>query len=115
MEHAGAVAFCGLLNYAERQRVMDSFMANEIKILVATDVLCRGAFGSSNIVMVINFEPPVGENNQMCMKNYNLRCARAGQFGREAVIVDFMRVTMKPADSSLDQHYRNYVKTVITV
>lgn len=67
-------------------------MKNETKVLVATDVLMRTAFGSTNIVMVINFNPPIGPNLSFNKKHYKLRAGRAGQFGRGALVVDFTKV-----------------------
>lgn len=88
----GARAFHGGMSYKELREAIDSFMANDIRILVATDVLSRGAFGSANIVMIINFDVPVGAYGTANMKVYTLRCARAGQFGRVAIVVDFTRI-----------------------
>lgn len=80
-ENHGAVAFSGDLSYAERRQIADKFMANQIKILVTTDVLMKTAFGSSNVVMVVNFEQPIGQQRAINRKHYFLRAGRAGTFG----------------------------------
>lgn len=77
-----ANAFSGDLDYTARQEIVEKFMANEIKILIATDVCARSSFGSPNIAVVINFEPPYGPNRTINKKLYLLRTGRGGQFGR---------------------------------
>lgn len=81
-----AVGFSGELKYAERREIVQQFMDNNIKILVTTDVCTRSAFGSSKVVVVINFTLPLRRDGQMNIKHYQSRAGRAGQFGRYTCI-----------------------------
>jgi ATP-dependent RNA helicase DeaD len=66
-----------------RDRVMQSFRAGEVKILVATDVVGRG-IDVSGISHIVNFDIPQSSDD------YVHRVGRTGRMGREGVAYTFV-------------------------
>ena len=73
----------GDLQQTVRDRVMRSFRAGDIKILVATDVVGRG-IDVTSISHIVNYDIP-----QFC-DDYIHRVGRAGRMGREGVAFTFV-------------------------
>lgn len=74
------VIHSGDLQCILRRQVMDMFKSGEIKILIATDVLCRGIDGK-NVVATINMALPSPPNSSVDKKLFHLRNGRCGRFG----------------------------------
>ena len=73
----------GDLQQTQRDRVMASFRAAEVRILVATDVVGRG-IDVTNISHIINYDIP------MFCDDYVHRVGRTGRMGREGVAYTFV-------------------------
>jgi ATP-dependent RNA helicase DeaD len=73
----------GDLMQTARDRVMKSFRAGEVKILIATDVVGRG-IDVSGISHIINFDMPQSSDD------YVHRVGRTGRMGREGVAYTFV-------------------------
>jgi ATP-dependent RNA helicase DeaD len=73
----------GDMEQPARDRVMRSFRADDLKVLVATDVVGRG-IDVTNISHIINYDLP-----QFC-DDYVHRVGRTGRMGREGVAYSFV-------------------------
>jgi ATP-dependent RNA helicase DeaD len=73
----------GDMQQGARDRVMKAFRANEVQILVATDVVGRG-IDVSSISHIINFDIPQSSDD------YVHRVGRTGRMGREGVAYTFV-------------------------
>jgi ATP-dependent RNA helicase DeaD len=71
------------MQQSARDRVMQAFREDKIRILVATDVVGRG-IDVSNISHIINYDLP-----QFC-DDYVHRVGRTGRMGREGVAYSFV-------------------------
>jgi len=80
--NAGAIH--GDLNQNQRNRVMDSYRARKIDILVATDVAARG-IDVDCIDAVINYDMPVD------IDSYTHRIGRSGRAGESGEAYSFVR------------------------
>lgn len=78
---AGAIH--GDMQQSARDRVMAAFRANQVRFLVATDVVGRG-IDVSNISHIINYDVPA-----FC-DDYVHRVGRTGRMGREGVAYTFV-------------------------
>ncbi len=79
----------GDMNQSVRNRMMASFRANELRILVATDVIGRG-IDVTGISHIINFDIP-----EDC-DDYVHRVGRTGRMGREGTAFTFVTVDEGP-------------------
>lgn len=68
---------------SQRQRALDAFKANRIKILVATDVAARG-LDIPNVSHVINYEAPES------YEDYVHRIGRTGRAGKKGIALTFV-------------------------
>jgi ATP-dependent RNA helicase DeaD len=73
----------GDMEQSKRDRVMSSFRAGEVRVLVATDIVGRG-IDVSSISHIINYDMP-----QFC-DDYVHRVGRTGRMGREGVAYSFV-------------------------
>lgn len=79
-----AAGIQGDMTQNDRSRVMKQFKANEIDILIATDVAARG-IDVKNVVYVYNFDLP----DQV--EYYTHRIGRCGRAGKDGFSVSFIR------------------------
>ncbi len=73
----------GDMQQRDRDRVMRSFRAGKVKILVATDVVGRG-IDVTNISHIINYDLPQSSDD------YVHRVGRTGRMGREGIAYSFV-------------------------
>ncbi|WP_391527850.1 DEAD/DEAH box helicase [Pirellulimonas nuda] len=73
----------GDLNQSQRDRVMRKFRADEVTLLVATDVVGRG-IDVSNISHIVNYDMPQSSDD------YVHRVGRTGRMGRDGVAYTFV-------------------------
>ncbi len=78
-----ADAIHGNKRQSQRQRTLDRFHRNEIKILLATDVVSRG-IDVENVTHVINYEMPESYDD------YVHRIGRTGRAGKKGVALTFV-------------------------
>jgi superfamily II DNA/RNA helicase len=78
-----ADAIHGGKSQGQRQRALDRFKSNKVKVLVATDVAARG-IDIADITHVINFSQP------QSYQDYIHRIGRAGRAGRVGHALTFI-------------------------
>ena len=81
--HAGLVH--GKMNSIDRENVLKEFRLSYIKILISTDVMCRG-IDIDDLRIVINYDMP--EENE----TYIHRVGRSGRYGGQGVALNFCTV-----------------------
>lgn len=78
-----AEAIHGNKSQSQRQRALDKFKANDVKVLVATDVAARG-LDIPNVSHVINFDQP------HTYEDYVHRIGRTGRAGQRGSAITFV-------------------------
>ena len=78
-----AAAIHGNKSQSQRQRVLDGFKRDEIKILIATDVASRG-IDIEDVTHVINYDAPTSYDD------YVHRIGRTGRAGKSGVALTFI-------------------------
>ena len=73
----------GKMSQMERNDIMKGFRNGESRILVSTDLLCRG-IDIQQVSVVINYDIPQN------VENYLHRIGRSGRFGRKGLAINFM-------------------------
>jgi translation initiation factor 4A len=73
----------GRMTQDERNVIMKSFRDGDSRILVSTDLLCRG-IDVQQVSVVINYDIPHN------IENYLHRIGRSGRFGRKGLALNFM-------------------------
>ncbi len=73
----------GKMSQYERNEIMKGFRSGESRILVSTDLLCRG-IDIQQVSVVINYDIPQN------VENYLHRIGRSGRFGRKGLAINFM-------------------------
>ncbi|KAF9172530.1 RNA helicase required for poly(A+) mRNA export [Mortierella sp. AD011] len=68
---------------------MDEFRGGRCKVLVTTNVLARG-IDIDRVNLVINYDLPVGKDNNADPITYLHRIGRTGRFGRLGISVNFV-------------------------
>ena len=71
------------MTQSERNDIMKGFRNGESRILVSTDLLCRG-IDIQQVSVVINYDIPQN------VENYLHRIGRSGRFGRKGLAINFM-------------------------
>ncbi len=72
----------GDMSLDQRKDIMSRFRIGEIRMLISTDLLCRG-IDVQQVSLVINYEVPYR------IDNYIHRIGRSGRFGRKGVAINF--------------------------
>ena len=72
----------GDMTLDQRKDIMSRFRIGEIRMLISTDLLCRG-IDVQQVSLVINYEVPYR------IDNYIHRIGRSGRFGRKGVAINF--------------------------
>lgn len=67
----------------ERSNVMKEFRTGSSRVLISTDLLCRG-IDIQQVSLVINFDMPLQK------ESYIHRIGRSGRFGRKGVAINFV-------------------------
>ena len=73
----------GNMPQSQRKEIMSNFRAGNIRMLIATDLLCRG-IDVHHVSLVINYEIPYK------IDNYIHRIGRSGRFGRKGLAINFV-------------------------
>ena len=93
----------GDLQQSARDRVMKRFRDNELRYLVATDVVGRG-IDVTGISHIINFDMP-----QFC-DDYVHRVGRTGRMGREGIAFSFVTPEEGPELTRIEQRINRMLK-----
>jgi ATP-dependent RNA helicase DDX19/DBP5 len=72
-----------------RDQIIEKVRRGEVKVLLCTNVLSRGV-DLRHINIVINVDPPVGENRTVDPHTYLHRVGRTGRFGRRGLTVNIV-------------------------
>jgi len=72
----------GEMDQESRRDIMDRFRSGGIRMLISTDLLCRG-IDVQQVSIVINYEVPFR------IENYIHRIGRSGRYGRKGVAINF--------------------------
>ena len=92
-----AAAIHGNKSQAARQRALDGFKSNEIRVLVATDVAARG-IDVSGLGLVVNYDLPE------MVESYVHRIGRTGRAGREGEALSICSVADQEKLSAILAH-----------
>jgi len=76
-------AIHGKMSQDERNKIMSEFRKGETRILISTDLLCRG-IDIQQVSIVINYDIPHN------VENYLHRIGRSGRFGRKGTAINFV-------------------------
>jgi ATP-dependent RNA helicase DDX19/DBP5 len=79
----------GELTVEERLEVLNRFREGEEKILIATNVLCRG-IDVPQVTLVVNYDLPVDFNGNADYDTYLHRIGRSGRFGKSGLAVNLV-------------------------
>ena len=71
------------LTYSERNEVMKQFRGGDVRVLVTTDLLCRG-IDVQQVSLIINYDFP------RQIESYIHRIGRSGRFGRKGYAINFL-------------------------
>jgi ATP-dependent RNA helicase RhlE len=88
-------AIHGNKSQSARERALEAFRRDEVKVLVATDVAARG-LDVAGITHVVNFDLPVEP------ENYVHRIGRTGRAGAVGVAVSFCSAKERPALQAIE-------------
>ncbi|KAI9032866.1 P-loop containing nucleoside triphosphate hydrolase protein [Phycomyces nitens] len=83
------VSLHGGMSSEERDVIMDGFRYGEFKVLVTTNVLCRG-IDILQVSLVINYDIPELPEGGVDVEAYLHRVGRTGRFGRTGVSLNFV-------------------------
>ncbi|KAI8878281.1 DEAD-domain-containing protein [Backusella circina FSU 941] len=108
------VSLHGKMLPEERDKVMDDFRRGDFKVLITTNVLARG-IDISQVSLVVNYDLPTDQRNQVDFEAYLHRIGRTGRFGRTGVSV--ILVDGKEAweqMTSIEQHFKRAITFIPT-
>jgi len=88
----------GDMQTSERQEVMKNFRSGSARVLIASDLVCRG-IDVQGLGVVINFDIPFKQ------ENYIHRIGRAGRFGRKGLTIN---LTTKKTHDNLQKIEKYY-------
>lgn len=86
----------------QRDDVLHKFKVGDSRVLVSTDLLCRG-IDVHQVGFVINYDLP--RLNDQGIENYIHRVGRSGRFGRKGVAINFVTGRDVAMLRALEQHY----------
>lgn len=107
----------GDMETKERQEVMKNFRNGSARVLIASDLVCRG-IDVQGLGVVINFDIPFKQ------ENYIHRIGRAGRFGRKGLTInlttkkthdnlkkieDYYQCEIKALPKNLDENIKGYL------
>lgn len=75
-----------------RDEIIEKVKRGEVKVLLCTNLLSRGV-DLRHINIVINADPPIGENRSVDFHTYLHRVGRTGRFGRKGLSVNIVSST----------------------
>lgn len=87
----------------ERIRVIDNFRKGETRILLSTDLLCRG-IDVQQVSVVINYDIPNS------VDSYIHRIGRSGRFGRKGVAINFVTYTDISKLHDIEKYYSTQIE-----
>lgn len=81
----------GDLTIEERNDVLNKFAKNESRVLISSDIICRGV-DILQVNLIINFDlpPNIDFSNDSIETTYLHRIGRSGRYGRSGAVIDFI-------------------------
>ena len=89
----------------DRTEIMKKFRSGSSRILLSTDLLCRG-IDVQQVSLVINYDLP---NN---LENYLHRIGRSGRYGRKGVAINLCTRNDIYKIKELEKHYGTHIETL---
>ena len=86
------------ISQEDRRDIMDRFRTGDIRMLISTDLLCRG-IDVQQVSLVINYDIPFR------IENYIHRIGRSGRFGRKGVAINFSNERELKIIKELERYY----------
>ena len=93
----------GDMTLAQRKDIMVRFRTGEIRMLISTDLLCRG-IDVQQVSLVINYEVPYR------IENYIHRIGRSGRFGRKGIAINFANDRELKMIKDIERYYSTSVE-----
>ena len=93
----------GDMTLDQRKDIMVRFRTGEIRMLISTDLLCRG-IDVQQVSLVINYEVPYR------IENYIHRIGRSGRFGRKGVAINFANDRELKMIKDIERYYSTSVE-----
>ena len=87
----------------QRKDIMIRFRTGEIRMLISTDLLCRG-IDVQQVSLVINYEIPYR------IENYIHRIGRSGRFGRKGIAINFANERELKMIKDIERYYSTSVE-----
>lgn len=91
------------MSQEERTRVIENFRKGETRILLSTDLLCRG-IDVQQVSVVINYDIPNS------VDSYIHRIGRSGRFGRKGVAINFVTYTDISKLHDIEKYYSTQIE-----
>lgn len=91
------------MSQEERTRVIENFRKGETRILLSTDLLCRG-IDVQQVSVVINYDIPNS------VDSYIHRIGRSGRFGRKGVAINFVTYTDISRLHDIEKYYSTQIE-----
>lgn len=103
----------GELGPEERDKIIDDFRRNAIKVLLTTNVLARG-IDINQVNLVVNFDVPRFLNGDPDCETYLHRIGRTGRFGRVGIAVNLVHdANSKALLKAVERHFAKEIKSKI--
>jgi len=93
----------GNMPQSQRKEIMRSFRDGNIRMLIATDLLCRG-IDVHHVSLVINYEVPYK------IDNYIHRIGRSGRFGRKGLAINFANEREMAQIKNIEKFYSTTIE-----
>jgi len=104
--HLGCLVIHRDLTQQERSSTVNDFKKQKARILVATDVMCRG-IDIQQISMVINYDLPLNK------ENYLHRIGRSGRFGRKGFAINLVETREIPLLKDIENFYKTCIPHLV--
>ena len=105
----------GGMTFDERDRIIDDFRQERIKVLISTNVLARG-IDIPQVDIVINYDLPIQSIEHFLepdYANYLHRIGRTGRFGTDGIALSFVGKDEDGTNVGIMNHIQEYYKAEI--
>ena len=90
--------FHGKMNSVDRENILREFRLNYTKIIISTDVMCRG-IDIDDLSVVVNYDMPEDP------ETYIHRVGRSGRFGGQGIAINFSTYNDEHKINTLNREY----------
>jgi translation initiation factor 4A len=92
----------GRLQFLERNDIMKKFRIGDIRVLITTDLLCRG-IDVQQVSLVINYDFPFN------IESYIHRIGRTGRYGKKGFAVNFITYNDYDMFKTIEKYYNTQI------